>query len=193
MNAKTMTTVVASGSDRRVAVMETALRTFARFGYRKTSMEDVAQAAGISRPGIYFLFGSKEELFRSSVLHALSSDISRIEQVLATPGLPLGVKVLEAFCCWASRYIGPAAADTSAVIENNPDLLGEVTTTYPKRFVALITSAIDQASDSWHGGRALELAQTLVSLSIGLKYQVGDPAEFRERFALALGLMGLEC
>ena len=36
---------------RRTAVLESAMATFARFGYRKTTMEEVARAARISRPG----------------------------------------------------------------------------------------------------------------------------------------------
>ena len=58
-------------TERRALVLESALLTFARFGYRKTSMEAVAQAAHISRPGLYFLFSSKEELFRAAVTQAL--------------------------------------------------------------------------------------------------------------------------
>jgi AcrR family transcriptional regulator len=37
---------------------------FARFGYQGTSMDDVARLAGISKPVVYDLVGSKEELFK---------------------------------------------------------------------------------------------------------------------------------
>ncbi|MZD09631.1 TetR family transcriptional regulator, partial [Streptomyces sp. SID5785] len=53
-------------TDRRSLVLDSAMATFARFGYRKTSMEEVARAARISRPGLYFLFSSKEALFRAA-------------------------------------------------------------------------------------------------------------------------------
>jgi len=59
-------------TDRRDAVLASALVTFARFGYRKTSMEEVARAAHISRPGLYFLFSSKELLFRAAVTRSLN-------------------------------------------------------------------------------------------------------------------------
>ena len=38
---------------------------FSQYGYRKTSMEDLAGAAGISRPSLYSYFENKEEIFRS--------------------------------------------------------------------------------------------------------------------------------
>jgi AcrR family transcriptional regulator len=37
---------------------------FGRFGYQGTSMDDVARLAGISKPVVYDLVGSKEELFQ---------------------------------------------------------------------------------------------------------------------------------
>jgi AcrR family transcriptional regulator len=37
---------------------------FGRFGYQGTSMDDVARLAGISKPVVYDLVGSKEELFK---------------------------------------------------------------------------------------------------------------------------------
>ncbi|MGO4422861.1 TetR/AcrR family transcriptional regulator, partial [Streptomyces sp. MCAF7] len=64
-------------------VLDVALTTFARFGYRKTSMEEVAKAARISRPGLYFLFSSKEDLFRAAVTEVLERDIATVEHVLA--------------------------------------------------------------------------------------------------------------
>jgi AcrR family transcriptional regulator len=39
---------------RRADVLDAAWRTFTRYGYRKTSMDDVAAEAEISRPGLYF-------------------------------------------------------------------------------------------------------------------------------------------
>ena len=37
---------------------------FGRFGYQGTSMDDVARLAGVSKPVVYDLVGSKEELFK---------------------------------------------------------------------------------------------------------------------------------
>jgi len=37
---------------RRRRLLDVALATFLRFGFRKTSMEEVARAAGLSRQGL---------------------------------------------------------------------------------------------------------------------------------------------
>ncbi|MCX5399522.1 TetR/AcrR family transcriptional regulator [Streptomyces sp. NBC_00102] len=167
-------------------VLESAMATFARFGYRKTSMEEVARAAHISRPGLYFLFSGKETLFRAAVAQVLDRDITAVEQVLADSGRSLPERLVEAFDQWAGRYIGPLASDVATVVEDHPDLLGEIVETMPRRFEELITDAI--AAES---GRetALPVARTMISASIGLKHQAPSRDFYLERLAVAIGLL----
>jgi AcrR family transcriptional regulator len=48
---------------RRQQLLDTALGTFARLGYHDASMNDIAEAAGVTKPVLYQHFGSKRELF----------------------------------------------------------------------------------------------------------------------------------
>jgi AcrR family transcriptional regulator len=50
---------------RRAAILDAAARTFARSGYAATSMEDVAEAAGVTKLIVYRHFASKEALYRA--------------------------------------------------------------------------------------------------------------------------------
>ena len=175
-----------SVTDRRETVLESALVTFARFGYRKTSMEEVARAARISRPGLYFLFASKQALFRAAVTHALERDIAEVERVMAETGRPLEQRLLEAFDHWSGRYVGPLSRDISAVIEDNPDLLGAIVNTTPRRFEKLITDAIAVESGP---ATATRVARTLISASIGIKHQVDARDVYLHRLAVAIDLL----
>lgn len=178
-------------TDRRETVLESALLTFARFGYRKTSMETVAQTADISRPGLYFLFSSKEELFRAAVTHALDADLLAIDTILKDDTQPLPVRILEAFDQWAGRYVGPIARDITTVIEDNPGLLGPIVQTAPQRFTELITDAMTADTTGIGRSRAAAAAQTLISASIGIKHQVEDRASYRQRLQVAIDLLVL--
>ncbi|AXL92839.1 TetR family transcriptional regulator [Streptomyces sp. CB09001] len=173
-------------ADRRTMVLESAMATFARFGYRKTSMEEVARAARISRPGLYFLFSSKETLFRAAVTQALHRDITAVEQALADGDRPLPERLVEAFDHWAGRYVGPLARDAATVIEDNPGILGEVVEVMPRRFEELITDAITVATGR---EKAVQIAQTMISASTGLKHQVGSRESYLQRLAVATGLL----
>jgi AcrR family transcriptional regulator len=172
--------------DRKDAVLESALATFARFGYRKTSMEEVARAARISRPGLYFLFDSKEALFRAAATRAIEHDLAEAERALLDRGGPLQSRLLEAFDHWAGRYVGPLTSDIPVVIGENPELLGEIVHTAPVRFATLITDAIATSTSSVS---ADAVAQTLLSTSVGLKYQVSSRDTYLARLATAIALL----
>jgi len=173
-------------ADRRGTVLDSALITFARFGYRKTSMEEVARASHISRPGLYFLFTSKEALFRAAVTRALQHDIAEIEGVLTNAEHPLDQRLLEAFDRWAGRYIGPLSRGVPAVIEDNPGLLGTIVETMPRRFGELLTEAL---ATEVGAATASKVAQTLISTSIGIKHQVDTRDAYLERLEVAVRLI----
>ncbi|MBM2614959.1 TetR/AcrR family transcriptional regulator [Actinoplanes sp. LDG1-06] len=174
-----------SESGRRKHVLTVALATFARFGYRKTSMEDVARAAEISRPGLYFLFSSKENLFRAAVVDALDGDLEAAGRVLDDAGRPLRERLTEAFDLWTGRYVGAVAAEVAVLIETSPALLGPVVTDYPRRFVRMVTDALSAAGQD----RAEDMARTLHSTAAGIKHEVDSRAEFGERMTVAVELM----
>ena len=48
---------------RRTQLLEIALERFARKGYHETSMEEIAEAAGVTKPVLYHHFASKTDLF----------------------------------------------------------------------------------------------------------------------------------
>jgi AcrR family transcriptional regulator len=51
---------------------------FGQFGYQGTSMDDVARLAGISKPVVYDLVGSKEELFRLCMARSADELATRV-------------------------------------------------------------------------------------------------------------------
>lgn len=50
-------------------IIEQAIPLFARYGYRKTSVDDLARAAEVSKATLYQYFESKEKLFAQAVHH----------------------------------------------------------------------------------------------------------------------------
>jgi AcrR family transcriptional regulator len=54
-----------TASARREQVLDVALEVFASNGYHNTSMNDVAEAAGVTKPVLYQHFDSKRDLYRA--------------------------------------------------------------------------------------------------------------------------------
>ena len=44
-------------------IVDAALKTFAMYGYKKTSISDIANAAGISKAMVFHYFGTKKDLY----------------------------------------------------------------------------------------------------------------------------------
>ena len=160
---------------RRASVLDAALEMFARYGYRKTSMDDVAAHADISRPGLYFLFSSKGELFRAATERAIELDLMAAEQALTAPGRPLEDRVVQAFDSWAGRYVGPMS-DAQTLVADNPALLGPIAVAGPDRFQGMLLDAL-----SGNVREPTAVLQTLISVSVGLKHQVTNRAEYNRR------------
>lgn len=176
-------------SGRRQHVLDAALLVFARYGYRKASVEDVARAADISRPGLYLYFPSKQELFRAAVTSALDRDVAAAERTLADTARPLRERLVDAFDRWAGRYVGPLAQDVATLIEDNPDLLGPLVAEYPGRFATMVTDAIAAELVAERGNLARDVARTLLSTAYGIKHETSTREDFLARMTIGIDLL----
>lgn len=58
---------------REKEILDAALKIFARYGYKKATVEDVASCIGMTKGNIYFYVKSKKELYERTVRYGLSS------------------------------------------------------------------------------------------------------------------------
>ncbi|MEO6605385.1 MAG: helix-turn-helix domain-containing protein [Aeromicrobium sp.] len=56
-------------ADRRVLILEAALEEYGRAGMHATSVEVIADRAGVSQPYIFRLFGTKNDLIAAVIVH----------------------------------------------------------------------------------------------------------------------------
>jgi AcrR family transcriptional regulator len=58
---------VSTADTKTQAILLAAWAGFSAYGFRKTSMDDIARGAGMSRPALYLRFKNKEAIFRALV------------------------------------------------------------------------------------------------------------------------------
>jgi len=63
-------------------LLEAALDVFAQRGYRNTRLDDVAEAAGVTKGAIYHYFDTKEDLLLGVIEHHQALAFGRVEDVL---------------------------------------------------------------------------------------------------------------
>lgn len=72
--------------EKREAVFAVAGDVFAQYGFRRTAMNDIAQAAGISRPALYLMVENKEDLFSEVVTFRFNQGIEKAISTLSGSG-----------------------------------------------------------------------------------------------------------
>lgn len=72
--------------DKRRRVLEGATGVFLSYGYNRTTMDDIARAAEMSRPALYLLFRNKAEIFRALGDGLLEQSLAGASAALSGPG-----------------------------------------------------------------------------------------------------------
>jgi AcrR family transcriptional regulator len=191
MNAKSSR---APGSPQREAILMAATATFLRYGFKKTSMDDVAQTAGISRQGLYLYFETKDVLFREALQYLVSHMISTARSVADDGNLSLKDRLLgvfEAVHGSAFQSASPQhafellrsaqSADGALLVQLDRDLMGIV--------AALLAKA--GAADRWKkaGLTVAELSEQLLMSAKGIKASVDTLAGYRKRMRTAIRIV----
>lgn len=71
----------------------TALRLFARKGYTATSVSEIVMAAGVTKPTLYYYYGSKEQLARKLVVEPLEILQAELQRLETSPAPPLAREI----------------------------------------------------------------------------------------------------
>ena len=96
---------LAEKGDLKAKLLLSALAHFAAKGYDGVQVKEVAEEAGVSKPTLYYHFGSKDGLFRQLCLVSLASMSVRV-QALVEPflGAPIkGMKAVDTACLQLTR------------------------------------------------------------------------------------------
>ena len=109
-------------------LMETAFRVFAERGYRATRLDEVAEAAGVTKGAIYYYFESKEDLLRKAVHHRHRAIFAEIAEALRSERAPASARIrLTLRKIWA-HWLDPGWGHALRL------MLGEVSLEFPALF-----------------------------------------------------------
>jgi AcrR family transcriptional regulator len=87
---------------RRSQIVAAATPVFLRYGFARTTMGDIAQAAGLTRPTLYLTFPDKESVFQVVVETMIEEKLAQISTGIA--GVPtIHEKLLYACNAWAAE------------------------------------------------------------------------------------------
>ena len=177
---------------RREAILEAAETQFGLYGFRRTSMEDIAKETGVSRASLYSSFENKEEIFRSlsAKLHAQSlEDAASHLSGDASEGQGLESRLEAALIARMTPFLEVIAQSPhgSELYDESNRLCGDIVLDSSQRFSEMLTAAIAAAARAGEidlktaGLTAPAAAEMFHLATTGLKQGAPDAPTFEKR------------
>ena len=174
-------------SSRRAAIVVGAAGLFVRYGFRKTSMDDIARAMKLSRQGLYFHFSSKEAVFRAVVEHLVELTLAATRDALDQPGRGLAERLLAAFGAMAASAVeGADPATVQELLASATDLVGDVVQRHDEQLLLALAGALGHE-------RCVvppeALAEHLLAVSYGFKQRGHTGEGYLARMRVAIDIV----
>jgi AcrR family transcriptional regulator len=125
-------------------VIAAARKVFLRYGYRRVTMGELAEAAQMSRPALYLVFPSKEQVFTEVVSRSIAENLDEIRE-----GIPrfetVEEKLAFAFEVWCVRpfELIRASPDAADLLESSHEFAAEVTARAAAEFEGLLAEVLE--------------------------------------------------
>ena len=71
-------------TDTREQLLEVACQTFAKFGYKKTTLDDIAALSGKGKTAIYYYFNSRDDIYKAVLEKEIMLALQSIRQAIAS-------------------------------------------------------------------------------------------------------------
>ena len=160
-----------------------ARSVFLRFGYRRVSMNDLAEAAGISRAALYLAFKNKEDVFLGVFLQFVDETIADIEREMATC-VTAQAKLTSAFELWAVRpfELTMKSAEARELVECSFDFAESSLRDGYERFEATIVPVLTPLAERRPARAHMDperIAHVLASAVRGFKQTAATPDALR--------------
>jgi AcrR family transcriptional regulator len=103
----------------RKKIIISAGQIFSRYGFRKTTMDEIAKALKMGKSSIYYYFKSKEEIFEAVVLH--EANILRNELTMAIKSVDSPIGKMENYVFVRMKAFEKLANYYNAIFDKNLD------------------------------------------------------------------------
>ena len=153
----------------RGAILTAALQRFTHYGYRRTSMDDLAGAAGISRAAVYLHFKNKEDVFRALSEELQNAHLERAEEI-AGEQAPIADRLRRVLREKLGVFTEIVAGSPhgAELLDENSRVCGDISLAAHRRFVRLIAGMVAEADAT--GDLSLDRAGVKPAVAAELAY-----------------------
>jgi AcrR family transcriptional regulator len=166
---------------KREAIFDAALQLFGRYGYRRTSIDDIARAAGVAKGTVYLYVENKEALFRTLAQSLLDGVLANARTAAAGRGGDVAARLLAILDAKFGFFhdLLRRSPHASELLDSTSRLCADVFATGDAAYLGLLTKAVADAvrrrelAPRRHGLGAEDVARLLLAGAHGID---ADPA-----------------
>ena len=161
-------------ADRRAEILSAAQKCFARHGFAKTTMDDIARAVGMKAGSLYHYYDGKEIIFRDVITHEIDQMLQWLQQVV-TKQKSVGGKILS-YMSGRLEYFSKVAnlldVSVQVLVEVKP-LLDKIYKDIMKREIVFLSGIIQQGIDEGQirSCNSTHVADAILAVSESLKFK----------------------
>lgn len=168
--------------EKRARILEGALKVFLAYGFNRTTMDDIARAAELSRPALYLVFRNKADIYRALASCVFDEMSRKVHATLSGEGsfAERLERMVETAFHLPLREIA-AAPHGPELLDMKNSLAGELLVAWRETVDALIEAAVaDEARRAGvdlqeRGFTARAAAEMLMDSFDGMKTRLGLP------------------
>jgi AcrR family transcriptional regulator len=183
-----------SSDSRQQVILNAAFGAFATYGHRKTSMDDIARGAGMSRPALYLHYRNKQDIFRSLAQFYYDQATEAVASALREPG-PVSDVLGAAFAAQGGEVfeIMLTSPHGMELLDATNATASDIVQTGEAGLRKIYADWLEQAAASGRvrlAGPTKEMAGTITAALKGIKMAGTDYATYKRRVALLAAMIG---
>jgi len=179
--ARTATAKQLAADGKREAILGAALELFGRYGYRRTSIDDIARQAGVAKGTVYLYVENKEALFRTLSQTLLDGVLANARSA-ATGGGAIAARLTAILDAKFGYFHGllQGSPHVTELMDSKSRLCADVFAAGDAAYLQILTKAVSDAirrgelAPKRHGLTADDAARLLLAGAHGI---TADPAQ----------------
>ncbi|KQZ14786.1 transcriptional regulator [Mesorhizobium sp. Root554] len=186
-----------AGDPKRARVLDGAFKTFLTYGFARTTMDDIAKAADMSRPALYLLFKNKTDIYRATAMMLLGRSAESAKAALQREGTfaQRAMNAIEVGLIGMMQEIGDSPH--GAELLDMKSIVADIALCWRDQLAGHIADAIDEeaarsridlAAKSFS---APQLADILLDGLEGMKSRISNVEEKRQAVAALVKVIDL--
>jgi AcrR family transcriptional regulator len=179
-------------NDRQDAILSAAFHAFATYGFRRTTMDDIASGAGLSRTALYQHFRNKEDLFRQLTLTFFAGVNEAVKPILSAPFGDPATVLAAAFRAKDGKFMDVVLGTPhgAELMDAGFSIAGDIAAQGEAVFQAQLTRWIAQCPTPPDLGTAEQIAETVMAALKGVKASSRTLADYRAGQARLAAMFG---